>query len=268
MGDRMNLFFPLCIDAGLGRELYEGSWAMRRYLSPSTNFDDLDDGSVCDPAIERGVVGYAAIVRRLARAREQMAARSPDRILAIGGGCGIEVAVVDCLLRRYPDLKVIWLDAHGDLNSPASSPSGHFHGMPLRFLMEDGLDEAIRPAGPLLAPEALRYLGLRSLDPPEAEYIEARGIRVLPVSEPCRVAEGWETSPLYVHLDLDVLDPEDYPNVKCPEPGGLGVASLAATLRALAASGRLVGMSVLENTATGPERLALLEGIFEVARSL
>lgn len=264
----MNLFFPLCIDGGLGQELYEGAFSLRDYLARSLDFEELEIESLCDPRLDRGILGYAAISQRLALARAFLSARAPERILAIGGGCGIEVAIVDFLLGRYPDLKLIWFDAHGDLNSPASSPSGHFHGMPLRFLLEPDLDEGIRPSGPVLDPASLRYVGVRSLDPPERDYIESRRIPILGTSDAAGAAEGWEGSPVYVHVDLDVLDPLDYPNVKCPEPGGLRLAGLAESLRALPGSCRLVGMSLVENTATDPASLARLESVFDIARSL
>jgi arginase len=264
----MNLFFPLCIDGGLGRELYDGALALRDYLSRAMDFEEIQVDAVCDPASDRGILGYAAIARHLARDRALLSARRPDRLLTIGGGCGIEVALVDYLLGRYPDLKVLWFDAHGDLNSPESSPSGHFHGMPLRFLLEPGLDEGIRPSGAALSPASLRYVGVRSLDPPERDYIEAGDIPVFGASEALGALVSWEGSPIYAHVDLDVLDPDDYPNVKCPEPGGLRIAELASALRALADKGELVGMSVVENLATDAGRLASLEGVFEVARAL
>jgi arginase len=267
-GGRMNLFFPLCVDGGHGRELYEGARGLRDYLSRSMDFEDLDIERVREPAPDRGIFGYAAIVSGLARARSLLSSRAPERLFTIGGGCGIEVPLVDYFLGRHPDLKLLWFDAHGDLNSPASSPSGHFHGMPLRFLLEPGLDEGIRASGSALDPASLRYLGVRSLDEPERSYIESRGISVLEAGDARGAVAGWKGSPLYVHIDLDVLDPGDYPNVKCPEPGGLRLIELAEILRTIADECDLVGLSVLENTTTDVSRIALLEDVFEVAHSL
>jgi arginase len=268
METRMNLYFPLWIDGGLGRELHAGARALRAYLEPSLDFEELPVDDVCPPALERGIVGYRSIVRHLARARTLLSSRNPARLFTIGGGCGIEVATVGYLLGVYPKLKLLWLDAHGDVNSPASSPSKHFHGMPLRFLLESGLDEGICPDGPALQPAALRYIGARDFDPPERAYIAERGIEHLGPADAGEAGRGWEGESLYVHLDLDVLDPAEYPNVKCPEPEGMRIDEVAALLRGLASAASLVGMSVVENVATESSELSRLEPILEVGRRL
>ena len=63
--------------------------------------------------------------------------KKPDKILTVGGGCGIEIPIVSYFSEKYKNLDVLWFDAHGDLNTPESSPSKYFHGMPLRFLLEE-----------------------------------------------------------------------------------------------------------------------------------
>lgn len=266
----MNLYFPLWLDGGLAPTLLAGARALRERLVQELEFDEVPLDPDCSPDRERGIIGYGAIVRHLAKARSLLAARAPTRILAVGGGCGIEVAVVGSLLERYPELRVLWFDAHGDINSPASSPSGYFHGMPLRFLVEAGLDEGIRPGARSLDAASLRLVGTRDLDPPERDFIRERGIEIVADAEAAAALAlpggAWAGAPVYAHIDLDVIDPSEYPNVKCPALDGLRIASLAAALEAMRSTGRLVGMSLVENTATEAAELARLEPIFAVAR--
>jgi arginase len=163
---------------------------------------------------------------------------------------------------------VLWLDAHGDLNSPASSPSKHFHGMPLRFLLEGGLDDAIGAPAAILDPSSLAMIGCRDLDPPEADYIRERGIQIIGVEDSGSADPVALGAPVYVHLDLDVLDPGAYPNVKCPVPGGMSIAAVAALISRAASGGDLVGMSVLENLARDRETIERLEPIFALAERI
>jgi arginase len=268
MDNRLNLFFPLWIDGGLSRGLLEGAGAIRDYLSPCMSFEDIRVEEACDPKLERDIVGYAAIKRALERASEGLDRLAPERLLTVGGGCGIEVAILPCLCRRYPGLRVLWLDAHGDLNSPASSPSKHFHGMPLRFLLEGGLDEAIGPRRASLDPSALTLVGCRDLDPPEAEYIRRRGIKLVEARAAGTADLAGRGEATYIHLDLDVLDPAEYPNVKCPAPGGIAIAELAALIARTMSCAKVVGMSILENLAADQGTIAKLEPIFELAKRI
>jgi len=205
MSDRSNLFFPLCIDGGLGSGLRDGAYAIRDYLAPRMSFEEASAGELCDPRVERGIAGYAAIRARLERASALLENVAPERLFTIGGGCGVEVPIVSYLARRHSGLRVLWLDAHGDLNSPASSPSGHFHGMPLRFLLEGSLDEVIGPRAATLAPAEVALIGCRDLDPPEVEYIRERGIALIAPRDAATADPFPGESPIYIHLDLDVL---------------------------------------------------------------
>jgi arginase len=137
----------------------------------------------------------------------------PARPLVLGGCCCSHVGAVRELARRHGRLAVVWVDAHGDLNTPESSPSGNEWGMPLRMLIDAGA----------VAAEDVTLLGARNLDPPEVAFIEAAGVRtelgVLPEN-------------IYVALDGDVGDPEEV-DVFMPEPDGLSLAELESLFAAL-----------------------------------
>jgi arginase len=166
----------------------------------------------------------------------------------IGGDCGVELGPVQAALERCGDrLTIVWFDAHADMNTPATSPSGAFHGMILRALQGEGPDGLV--ASPALRPDQVALVGARSIDPGEAEYIARTGIGGLSSVDPDAV--------LYVHIDLDVLD--GIASVCYPEPGGLSVQELIESISVLAAAHRIVGLGVTEYLPTEKEDEQMLE---------
>jgi arginase len=148
--------------------------------------------------------------RSLERQVVVMGRELPERPLVLGGCCCSHVGAVRELARRHGRLAVVWFDAHGDLNTPASSPSGNAWGMPLRMLIDGG---DVRP-------EDVTLLGARNLDPPEVEFIAAAGVRQELEELPERV---------YVAVDGDVIDPPDA-DVFMAEPDGIPLARLETLL--------------------------------------
>jgi len=147
---------------------------------------------------------------------EQIAATGrelPQRPLVLVGCCCAHVGAVLELHRRYGRIGVLWIDAHGDLNTPESSPSGNAWGMPLRMLIDAGA----------VAARDVALVGARSLDPPEVDFMRQAGIRSEPGGLPERV---------YVALDCDVFAPGSL-DVFMPEPGGPSPASLEPLLAAI-----------------------------------
>ncbi|WP_428037204.1 arginase family protein [Chromobacterium amazonense] len=151
-------------------------------------------------------------------------------------------------------LNVVWLDAHADLNTPASSPSGHLHGMPLRLLLGEGHPALLRAVPLPLRPEQVHLAGVRDIDPAERDYIARHDLVWHDVAsleaEPTRLAEGLNQAwPSYLHIDLDVLDPAENSAVQCPTPGGLSRRALAAIVQSVNQRTRLAGAGLTECTA-------------------
>jgi arginase family enzyme len=146
-----------------------------------------------------------------------LAADLPVRPLILGGDCCSHIGAVEGLAARQERLAVIWLDAHGDLNTPASSPSGNTWGMPLRMILDSG---AVDPADVAL-------VGARALDPPEEEYIARSGLHTGDDAVE-RALDG--VASVYVALDADVLEPSELA-VFMPEPDGLTVDRVEEILR-------------------------------------
>ncbi len=152
----------------------------------------------------------------------------------------------------------IWVDAHGDLNTPATSPSGNVHGMPLAAAL--GLaGEAFSHPGltlPAVDPERVALVGVRSLDEAEQALLRSSGVRVFTMSEIDRIgieralheAVDRVAGAPFVHLslDLDVLDPEVAPGVGTPVRGGLTYREAHLALELVAESGLLGSLEVVE----------------------
>ena len=140
----------------------------------------------------------------------------PERPLVLGGCCCAHVGAVEGLAARYGRIAVVWFDAHGDLNTPETSPSGDLWGMPLRMLLDSGAVDF----------QDVLLLAARNLDQPEREYIGSIGLRTEPESLDEAVAG---TEGVYVAVDLDALEPGEI-TAFMPEPGGLSLAETEALL--------------------------------------
>jgi arginase len=154
----------------------------------------------------------------------------PQRPLVLGGCCCVHIGAVEGLASRHGRVAVVWLDAHGDLNTPESSPSGNPWGMPLRMLIDSGA----------IASGDVCLVGARDLDPPEEEFIDAVGLRLEEegVAGAVAGADG-----VYVALDCDSLDESEVASFM-PEPGGLGVAEVERIFRELAATVPILGVGL------------------------
>jgi arginase len=152
----------------------------------------------------------------------------PERPLVLGGCCCSHVGAVEGLHARHGRLAVVWLDAHGDLNTPESSPSGNEWGMPLRMLIDSGAVQAGDVA----------LIGARKLDPPEEVFIEESGIHLDDVDA---ALDGTEAA--YVALDCDVFDEIEVPSFM-PEPDGLTLQDVDELFSKIRERTTVVGMGL------------------------
>jgi len=171
----------------------------------------------------------------------------PARPLVLGGCCCSHIGAVEGLAARHERLGVVWFDAHGDLNTPATSPSGNAWGMPLRMLLDGGAIDA----------HDVALVGARNLDPPEVEFMREAGID----DDVDRVLR--RASAVYVALDCDVLDPGEM-TVFMPEPGGMALAEAERLLGGLAARTAVAGLG-LTGLAPDPANIEPLERLCAAA---
>jgi arginase len=159
-----------------------------------------------------------------------IASELPERPLMLGGCCCAHVGAVEALSARHGRLGLVWLDAHGDLNTPASSPSGNAWGMPLRMIIDSGA----------VNPRDVALVGVRNLDPPEEDFIAASGLH----TGEAAVAEALDGAGcVYVALDVDSLDPADVVSYM-PEPGGLRLDAVERLFGDLARDATVLGAGI------------------------
>ncbi|UQS23199.1 arginase family protein [Amycolatopsis thermalba] len=212
-----------------------------------------------------GIANREALLDNRKRHAEALA---DGPVLTIGGDCAADLVPVAAARARHGErFGVAWFDAHGDLNTPAGSPSGAFHGMVLRSLLGDG-DPAFA-AVPAVEPGRAVLVGARALDPAERDEIEAGRVRLVS-GEPSRiVAEVRDAGieRLYVHVDLDVLDPSAFAGMDYPEPDGMTVSKLVDGLRALAEF-EVVGAGITECVSGKRDDLVILAPVLHTIGEL
>ena len=171
----------------------------------------------------------AAPVFEAATAELEAAFAGGELPVLTASDCSICIATFPAVLEREPDAHFAWIDAHGDFNTPDTTPSGFLGGMCLAAACgrwDAGWAAPIDPA-------RVHLLGVRELDPGEEEEVEAAGL----------TAEVPDGVPLYVHLDTDVLDPTVMAS-QFPVPGGWDARRLRAQLAELAAGCSIVGVEI------------------------
>jgi arginase len=178
----------------------------------------------------------------LAAGREAVAAGTP---VAIVGECTLVPALLAAVRERHPGVALVWIDAHGDLNTPETTPSGFLGGMPFAQLLGWCFDDWRRQAGlePPLPEQLAVLVGGRDLDPGERANVDRSQLHESDDAAGALAALPAD-APLYVHVDTDVLDPSLTPDAGFPAPGGWSVERLGEELATLAASGRVVAVSI------------------------
>lgn len=183
--------------------------------------------------------------------------------LVLGGdhslGAGSVAGVARAFRERGERIGCIWLDAHGDLNTPESTRSGNVHGMPVAHLLGHGDPELVNlcGGGPALDARHTVLVGIRDLDPAEREHARAWGVTVFTmrdiderglrsVMQDALTIAGTGTAGIHVSCDLDWVDPQDAPGVGTPVRGGATYREAHLAMEIIADSGKLVGMDLVE----------------------
>lgn len=196
------------------------------------------------------------MLRRLA---DETAAVSEhgDRVLVLGGDHSMAAGSwrgIGRGLGKAPGL--LWIDAHLDAHTAATSPSGNAHGMPVAALLGQGDPALTDIPGPPLDPSRIALVGARSWEDAELDFLLSRGVRIFTADEiarrglaaviPDAVAIASADGPWGLSLDLDVIDPRDAPGVSTPVPDGIAADALIAALRGVARGRYCVGVEIAE----------------------
>lgn len=179
--------------------------------------------------------------------------------LVLGGDHSIAIGTLAGVSKHYQNLGVIWYDAHGDLNTADTSPSGNIHGMPLAVSLGLGHESLTQLGGyaPKVKPENIVIIGARSLDEGEKALIKELGIRVYTMHEIDRLGMAkvmeetisylkLRTDGVHLSLDLDGLDPMDAPGVGTPVIGGISYRESHLAMEMLAEAGIVTSAEFVE----------------------
>ncbi|EGR30304.1 hypothetical protein IMG5_135700 [Ichthyophthirius multifiliis] len=182
--------------------------------------------------------------------------------LILGGDHGIATGTISGMLETYENLKVIWIDAHGDINLPETSPSGNYHGMPVAHLL-GWFQKKVKGFDWLkfkLKPENIVFIGLRDLDEEEKDLLNKNKIKCFcmhqidqfGIGEVMKQAFKYlkidedQNSALHLSFDIDAVDPSFAPGTGTKSKGGLTYREAHYICRSAAESGKLVSMELVE----------------------
>ena len=251
------------VDMGPSAMRYAGLQARLEALG----FAVQDEGNIVAPDMAALAQGdprakyLSEILRynvRMADAVEA-AARAGEFPLVLGGDHSLAIGVLGGLARAAgAPGAVLWIDAHGDLNTPDTSPSGNIHGMPVAAAV--GLGRAWFDTGqwpvPSLDEARVAMIGVRSLDDEEREVLRRTQIRVVTMAEIDRIGmeaavdtalDRLRAAPwVHVSLDMDVMDPLHAPGVGTPVPGGITYREAHLMMEMVSESGMMGSLQVVE----------------------
>jgi arginase len=280
------------LDLGAGRRGVDMGPSAIRYagldqqLAAKLGVTVSDAGNVGSPVVETTSMGdeharyldqILDLCDRLARLVSEAAGRGAMP-LVLGGDHSVALGSLVGMAQARGPGGVVWLDAHGDLNTPQTSPSGNVHGMVLAAALGLAGDAFRRDGWPLPAvePGRLALVGVRSLDEGERELLRGLEAKVFTMSEvdrigiePCMrqaLAHAAGGAFLHISLDMDAIDPDYAPGVGTPVRGGLSYREAHLAMETVASSGLLDSMDVVEvnpildrENATGQLAVELVE---------
>jgi arginase len=225
-----------------------------------------DDGNIIVPQVEelgkdgkRGSVHHLPQVAKVCQEVYDRASNLPDNDYAIfiGGDHSISIGTV-AAMSHGKSIGVIWVDAHGDINTPQTSPSGNIHGMSVAVLLGDGVPELVNIGypGAKIKPSQMVMIATRDLDAGEKQRLSKGDIHVYTMrtideegiaAVARRVLEGFkDVDYLHISLDLDSLEPSLAPGVGTPVPGGLSYREAHLLMEPLADSGKVRSLDLVE----------------------
>jgi arginase len=261
------------LDLGAGRRGVDMGPSAIRYagleqqLTEKLGVRVTDTGNVISPVVETAAIGdvHARYLDQILDLCDRLAQRVEEAVgrgalpLVLGGDHSVALGSLVGMAKASGGAGgVVWVDAHGDVNTPATSPSGNVHGMVLAAALGLAGDEFAREGWslPAVDPGKVALVGVRSLDDGERELLRRIEAKVFTMSdvdrigvEPCMreaLAHAAGGAFLHLSLDLDVVDPEYAPGVGTPVRGGLSYREAHLAMEVVAEAGVIDSMDVVE----------------------
>ncbi|WP_345801988.1 arginase family protein [Microbacterium sp. AZCO] len=228
-------------------QLIDGAQAIAGDL-PRTACTTIEVPLEAGEALDTGVHRFSSLTRTRDALEDELA-RTDAPVIVVGGDCGVSVAAIGAAAERESSLAVVWFDAHPDLHTPESSESGAFGGMALSAVLGEGASGLTLAPGTIGA-ERVVLAGARDYETDEESRVADLGIVAIDaadLADPEALATAVAATGaagIYVHVDLDVLDPAALTGVTAAVPFGLTVAQLVAAIGALRATAPLVGATI------------------------
>jgi arginase len=271
------------VDMGASAIRYAG---LQNRLS-NIGWQVCDSGNVTVPVVEEispdpddGRAHNASAIGKVCRdlhAQVRAALASGDRVITLGGDHSVALGTVSAALMQAPRVGVLWIDAHGDFNTPETTPSGNVHGMVVSALM--GMCPPVLTLGDVrLLPNQIVQIGIRDLDAEEKTALSRSGVKVFTMRDidengmaavvHAALNALGNVDAIHVSFDMDSLDPKIAPGVGTPVPGGLTYREAHLLLEMLADDGRVRSFDLVEVNPILDERNATAQVAVELALSL
>jgi len=233
---------------GLGKEVIDKG---------DLQFSEVEKDDDCKGAKHPRTVGAAT--KKIYDAVSEVA-KAKKFSLTIGGDHSLAVGSIAAVAEAWSNLRIIWVDAHADINTPETSPSGNIHGMPLAFLMGLVKDPIVgfEWLKPCLKPHQVVYIGLRDVDNEERVIVKEQGVKYFSMTEVDiygidKVVEmaldhinPKRENPIHMSFDIDAIDPEFCPSTGTKVMGGLTYREARRICEKVAETGQLVGLDLVE----------------------
>lgn len=246
-----------------------------------------DSGNISVPVVEQidhdpgdGLAHNATAIGDVCRdlhGQVRAALANSDRVITLGGDHSIALGTISAALMQAPRVGVLWIDAHGDFNTPETTPSGNVHGMVVSALM-GRCPPALTVGGVRLLPNQIVQIGIRDLDAEEKIALAGSGIKVFTMRDVDENGMAMvvhaalnalgNVDAIHISFDMDSLDPKIAPGVGTPVPGGLTYREAHLLLEMLADDGRVRSLDLVEVNPILDERNATAQVAVELAASL
>ena len=265
----ITLVFPQWQGSIDNEALYEGALALAEGIENLPGLKTVETAPFRELEPGDSIAGRDEIVQQLQNALAILEQKKPERVLLLGGDCGTEVGPVSWMSRKYGDkLALIWFDAHPDLNTPQTSQSGRFQGMTLSAILGNAGPEISSTMFSPLQPKQVFCAGARTFDPPELEFIARNKMPFYGPGElerdPAWLAKQIKEagfSKVYIHLDVDAVNPIGFAHGKPSPPAGLHFSNVLKIIEEVGKRLDICGLGITEfhpGSERGVEKAALL----------